>query len=73
MYELRLVGRARVRFVAEARRRMAEKGLTMSDLAEMTGRPVNSIYCFFGNAGVQNRFLAAEIAEALGIKGKKWR
>lgn len=74
MYELNLTGDARDRFKKIAKDRMKEQGITMGDLADKIGRPVNSLYGFFNSYQKKpNRFLAAEIARTLDIKQKDWR
>lgn len=73
MYEIRLTGPARQRFIAVAKERMKEKKMKMGDLAKQLDRPINSVYNFFSNANRPNRFIAAEIAEFLEIKPEDWR
>lgn len=69
MYELTLTGAARERFKQLAKERMQDQGISMKDLADKIERPVNSIYGFFNSYQKKtNRFLAAEIANALGIE-----
>ena len=70
MYELRLSPQNRNAFISEAKARMAERGMTVADLAVKINRPVNTVYKFFGCSSIQNRFVAAEIADALDMHKK---
>ena len=63
MYELK----EDVDFVSIVRERMQEKGWNEKNLAEEIGRPCSSVYGFFSKKN-KSRFLAAEIALALGIE-----
>lgn len=72
MYELRLNNVTKQKFVASAKNKLSERGMTIRDLAKQIGRPVNSLYCFFSNDKKQNKFVAAEIANALEMKREDW-
>lgn len=72
MYEINLSSKGKKKFVQDAKAIMKEKGITLAELAKQINRPVGSLYCFFGNGKIKNRFLAAEIADALEMrKGEK--
>lgn len=73
MYEVNLYGKNRERFKAAVKKKMEEQRISYKELAEKINRPVNSIYCFMNDDRRPNRFLAAEIAEALDIKQRDWR
>lgn len=74
MYELRLVASSKQKFVDVARHRLADRNMTLKDLADEIGRPVNSVYGFFNSYKKKpNRFIAAEIANALNMKQEDWR
>lgn len=73
MYELILKGEQRIKFKAEAKKRLEVKGWDMKVLASEIGRPVNTVYKFFSNSSKSNRFVAAEIAKVLDMKPKDWR
>lgn len=74
MYELRLRPAEKQKFVNVARHRLASKGMTLKDLADEIGRPVNSVYGFFNSYKTKpNRFIAAEIANTLDMTQADWR
>lgn len=74
MYELRLTKTEKQKFVDVARYRLHKRGMTLKDLADEVGRPVNSVYGFFNSYQKKpNRFLAAEIARVLEMQSKDWR
>ena len=74
MYELRLTASSKQKFVDVARHRLNDRCMTLKDLAEKIGRPVNSVYGFFNSYKKKpNRFIAAEIANALNMKPEDWR
>ena len=74
MYELKLTKQNKQKFVDVARHRLSDRQMTIKTLAEKIGRPVNSVYGFFNSYQKKpNRFLAAEIADALNIQSKDWR
>ena len=54
------------------RSKMADKGIRTSDLAKMTGYSPRSIYNFMA-VNSWNRFMAAALAEKLGITEEEWR
>lgn len=72
MYEITLIGNAKEKFKKAAKAKMRERGWKMSDLAEATGRSIGTIHYFFANTNRPQRFLAADIAEALGMDRKDW-
>ncbi len=72
MYEVRLKQNTKKQFVALARRKMKAKGWSVADLAAAINRPVSTVYSFFSHYDRDNRFIAAEIAKALGINPKRW-
>ena len=61
-----------VTFTAEAKRIMRLKGLTNKDVAALIGRNENAVSKFF-TKNYSNRFIAAEIAQALDIKSNSWK
>ena len=74
MYELNISKQSKQKFISVARHRLADRNMTIKDLAEKIGRTVNSVYGFFNSYQTKpNRFLAAEIATALNIQSKDWR
>ncbi len=74
MYELRLQPSEKQKFVNVARYRLSKRGMTLKDLADEIGRPVNSVYGFFNNYKKKpNRFIAAEIANTLDMTQADWR
>jgi hypothetical protein len=74
MYELRLSPSEKEKFVNVARYRLYNRNMTLKDLAAKIDRPVNSVYGFFNSYKKKpNRFLAAEIANALNMKQSDWR
>ena len=74
MYELKLSPSEKTKFVTEAKNRLYFRDMTIKALAAKIGRPVNSVYGFFNsNKKKPNRFLAAEIANELGMKPTDWR
>ena len=73
MYELRLTKNQKQKFVNVVRYRLAHNDMTLKDLAEQIGRPVNTVYNFMSHDNRANRFLAAEIAEKLEMKPEEWR
>ena len=75
MYELRLTRQQKDRFVNVARNRLVQRKMTLKDLAEQIERPVNSVYGFFNSSKSHqkpNKFLAAEIANALEMESRDW-
>lgn len=74
MYELKLSPSAKQKFVNVARHRLSVRKMTLKDLADEIGRPVNSVYGFFNNYKKKpNRFIAAEIANVLNMTQADWR
>ena len=74
MYELRLNPREKMAFVNVARYRLADRKMTIKDLAVQIDRPVNTVYGFFNSYQKKpNRFLAAEIARVLEMEPNDWR
>lgn len=72
-YQLILDEKERARFIAAAKKQMSLRKMSMRELAEKTGRSPLSVYQFFGNTRIKNKFLAAKIAHVLGIKKEDWR
>lgn len=73
LYEILLNKSEREKFMLVAKIKMIEKGWSAKDLAEEIDRPVSSVYNFFSNKKRINRFLAAEIADALDMVQSEWR
>lgn len=67
MYELRLTPQERVAFQTLARIELVRRNMKLNALAKAIGRPKASVYKFFSVYVQDNRFLAAEIADYLGI------
>ena len=70
-YELKLTKSERVRFIAAVKHEMTLNGWKIKDLADAVGYKPSSIYEFFSNPDVDNKFLAAAIADKLNLK--EWR
>ena len=68
MIELNLSQEEWIKFIALAKKEMTERGLSVNDLADGIGRPRGSVRNFFSKNSNHSRFLAAEIAEYLGMK-----
>ena len=51
---------------------MKEKKLTKKQLAEKINRPYGSVRNYFYDLATMNKFLTAEIANALDIKESDW-
>lgn len=71
-YELIVTNKQKKRFKQVLRAKMADKGIRISDLAKMTGYSPRSIYNFM-SVNSWNRFMAAALAENLGISEEEWR
>lgn len=71
MIEIVLDEKQHKKFTAEALKRMRMKGWDMQDLAEHIGKSVGSVRNFFSDNDNHSRFLAAEIADALGMRLKE--
>ena len=69
MIELTLNHEQWLKFTAEAKKKMGLKGWSLIDLSIRTGRPIGSIRNFFTKGNSHSRFLAAEIANVLGMNG----
>ena len=67
-YELKLTKSERVRFIAAVKHEMTLNACKIKDLADSVGYKPSSIYEFFSNPDVENKFLAAEIADKLNLK-----
>ena len=72
MYEIRLNDKTKEQYVKAMKIKLLEKGIKVKDLAEKIDRPASNIYNFISSKGRPNRFLAAEIAQALGMAPKDW-
>lgn len=72
MLELQLDRREKVLFLRVAEKRMKEKKLTKKQLAEKINRPYGSVRNYFYDLATMNKFLTAEIANALDIKESDW-
>lgn len=72
MLELQLDRREKVLFLRVAEKRMKEKKLTKKQLAEKINRPYGSVRNYFYDLATRNKFLTAEIANALDIKESDW-
>ncbi|MED9905244.1 MAG: hypothetical protein UFG06_13825 [Lachnospiraceae bacterium] len=66
-YELHLRGEESVAFKEQVKKKMKERDLSVEDLAEAICYAPETLYQFF-KAEEWNRFLAASIADELGIK-----
>lgn len=56
------------KFIEKVYKVMNEKNITVKELAEMTGYSVKSVYQFFSDLKIANKFLAASIADKLKIE-----
>ena len=72
MLELQLDRREKVLFLRVAEKRMKEKKLTKKQLAEKINRPYGSVRNYFYDLATRNKFLTADIANALDIKESDW-
>ena len=73
-YEIRLKPKEKEKFIAVAKAKLEQLDWQYSDLAEATGYKLSSIYQFFSEkGGYPNRFLAAKIANVLGIERREWK
>ena len=72
MLELQLDRREKVLFFRLAEKRMKEKRITKKQLAEKINRPYGSVRNYFYDLATMNKFLTAEIANALDIKESDW-
>ena len=72
MLELQLDRREKVLFLRVAEKRMKEKRITKKQLAEKINRPYGSVRNYFYDLATMNKFLTAEIANALDIKESDW-
>ena len=72
LLELQLNRREKVLFLRVAEKRMKEKKLTKKQLAEKINRPYGSVRNYFYDLATMNKFLTAEIANALDIKESDW-
>lgn len=72
-YEIRLNPQQKIRFLDVARKRMSEKEINIATLAKKAGYSKSSVYQFFNDPEIQNRFLAAKIAHILDIRREEWR
>ena len=66
MIEIKLSNKEWLQFTAEAKKIMRLRGLTNKDVAAIIGRSENAVSRFF-TENYSSRFIAAEIAQALGI------
>lgn len=73
MYELKLTPANKKRFLLAVKEELKKRNMSRKDLAEKIGRPLNSVYDFFATNGRSNRYIAAEIADALNIRFQDWR
>lgn len=62
----------RERFVKVVQDRMNERGIDVQALARHTGYNRKSVYQFFKDEHIANKFLAASIADALRICKSDW-
>ena len=67
-YELTLMSTNKERFKSAVKAKLQEKHMTLVSLAELINRPLSTVYNFMYNKKKPNRFVAAEIANALGIE-----
>lgn len=72
LLELQLDRREKVLFLRVAEKRMKEKRITKKQLAEKINRPYGSVRNYFYDLATMNKFLTAEIANALDIKESDW-
>ena len=72
-YEIRLNPQQKIRFLDVAKKRMGEKEINIATLAKKAGYSKSSVYQFFNDPEIQNRFLAAKIAHILDIRREEWR
>lgn len=71
MIEIILSEREWLNFTAEAKKRMRLKGWSNKDLAEHIGKSEGSVSRFFTSNN--SRYMAAEIAQELGMMCKDWK
>lgn len=71
-YELIVTSTEKKRFKEVLRAKMANRGVRINELSDMTGYSLQSIYNFM-TAGSWNRFLAAVLAEKFEISEEEWR
>ena len=67
MVEIVLSKKEYIKFIAEAKKRMNERGWNIAHLAKAISRPQQSVYNFFSMGNVSSRYIAAEIADALDM------
>lgn len=72
-YQLLLDEKEKARFIAAAKKEMSLRKMSMRELAEKTGRSPSSVYQFFADTRIKNKFLAAKIAFVLDIRREDWR
>lgn len=70
-YELYLTSEEKEIFIREVKYQMQLRRWRVKDLADAVGYMPSSVYQFFSNPKVKNRFLAAEIADKLKIGVEK--
>ena len=73
-YELRLTKEQKKRFVAVAKKRLKERGMQYSNLAEAIDYSCGSVKEFLSEKNEKrNRFIAAQIANELKIKKEDYK
>ncbi len=73
-YEIRLKPHEKDKFIEVAKEKLKARNWQYSELAEATGYKLSSIYQFFSEkGGYPNRFLAAKIANVLGMERREWK
>lgn len=72
-YEIRLNPQQKRRFLDVAKKQMGENEISIATLAKKAGYSKSSVYQFFNDPEIQNRFLAAKIAHVLDIRREDWR
>jgi DNA-binding XRE family transcriptional regulator len=74
MREIRLNAKEHSRFLEVMEQKMSEQDLSIEDLAERIGVKKQSIYNFRTDTSRNpSKFLAAKIANLLGLTPKDWR
>lgn len=72
-YELTMTEAQKERFIRSAKSELINKGWNYRRLAKECGYALPSIYQFFSDKKMKNRFLAAKIAFVLAIPEKAWK
>ena len=66
-YELTLTAQSKEAFKTVVKQKLEDKHISLVELAKLIDRPLATVYNFMYNKNRANRFVAAEIANALDI------